>query len=225
MARRDKIVALFEKLISEKGEKEVLYWKGAVKAVKAPSNYTADLFSRPVGFHREHVKDAGKGTRKTQRPVPQGWGVTDSSGIAVRSPHPRLGAVGKAVDEVSVLRPRLGRYLDRKCHGQGVAVIRWGFPAGGESRRASDWKRGGQGRSEPPTPAFSERYFWVLTTLYKPPRTALVRHKSCKTETPQVKTTGDFFSRNPRRVRRVPDYFRMARDSRPGRQWRLVARV
>lgn len=30
--------------------------------------------------------------------------------------------------------------------------------------------------------AFSEPWFWVLTTLYEPPRTALVRRKSCKTE-------------------------------------------
>ena len=39
---------------------------------------------------------------------------------------------------------------------------------------------------EPPTPTFSEPWFLVLTTLYKPPRAALVRRKSCKTETPQV---------------------------------------
>src|SRR5579872_4738362 len=39
---------------------------------------------------------------------------------------------------------------------------------------------------EPPTPAFSEPWFRVLTTLYKPPRTALVRRNSCKTETSQV---------------------------------------
>ena len=52
--------------------------------------------------------------------------------------------------------------------------------------------------------------------LYKPPRTALVRRKSCKTETPQVRNTGDFLAaiqivNFP--LRPVPDCFRVARDS------------